>query len=280
LPDAKRFKTVAEKQAEASADPRLALAQQYLKTATVDVAEKEKAERRTPRGAARSGTRARAFSLSVTPATFAHVLLAPIAFTFAALTLLWCYILLMTFFEAGRIIALPTGVIVFSALSYISVLYLGIIETTSLGQTEVDSLPSDWREWFWTLPSTVGMLAIAAFVGWFLSLGMPVNVWVLIAICGLLLYPILQLSALETGSPLQPLSIPVLKSIGQHPLGWFLFYAISFAVVNVLWAIGRFAWCDPPYFTVIVMAPLVCLALLFYAWLLGQLAYLISTEKE
>jgi hypothetical protein len=111
-------------------------------------------------------------------------------------------------------------------------------------------------------------------------LGIPVNVWVLIAVCSLVLYPILQLSSLETGSPLTPLSIPVLKSIVRHPAGWFVFYAVTFALVNALWALARFAWRDPPYITVLVMAPLVCVSLLFYAWLLGQLAFLISSDKE
>jgi hypothetical protein len=124
------------------------------------------------------------------------------------------------------------------------------------------------------------MLAMAAFIGWFLSLGLPVSVWFLIAASALLLYPILQLSSLETGSPLAPLSLPVLKSITRHPFGWFVFYALTFALVNVLWALTRLAWRDPPYLTVLVMGPLVCVALLFYAWLLGQLAYLISSEKE
>jgi len=108
----------------------------------------------------------------------------------------------------------------------------------------------------------------------------PLNVWLLVAICALLLYPILQLSSLETGSPLAPLSLPVLQSIVKHPFGWFIFYAITFALANLLWAVARLAWRDPPYSTVLIMGPLVALALLFYAWLLGQLAFLISTDKE
>jgi hypothetical protein len=72
----------------------------------------------------------------------------------------------------------------------------------------------------------------------------------------------------------------VLQSLPKHPLGWFVFYAITFALANVLWAVARLSWRDPPYVTVLIMGPLATLALLFYAWLLGQLAYLISTEKE
>lgn len=260
----------------APVDPRLALAQQYLKSATSVVAEKEAARSR----AARPREGAKAFSLSISPATIVHLLLAVVAFTFAALAVLWCYHLLLLNFVAGRVVALPAGVVVFATLSYLSALFLGVIESTSLGRTEVESLPGDWREWFWTLPSTLGMLAIAAFIGWFLSLGLPLNVWLLIALCALVLYPILQLSSLETGSPLAPLSLPVLQSVARHPFGWFAFYAVTFAMANVLWVVARLAWHDPPYSTVLIMGPLVTLALFFYAWLLGQLAYLISTQKE
>ena len=282
MADVKRSNSAAGKSAEAAPDdPRLALAQQYLKTATTDVAEKEAARPRAHRAKAVPGRDGpKAFSLSIAPATFVHILLAIVALTFAALAVLLCYHLLLVNFVAGRVIALPAGVVVAAAMSYLSALFLGVIESTSLGRTEVDSLPGDWREWFWTLPATLGMLGTAAFIGWFLSLGLPVNVWLLIAINMLLLYPILQLSSLETGTPLAPLSLPVLQSIAKHPFGWFLFYAVTFALVNVLWAVGRLAWNDPPYSTVLIMGPLVTLALFFYAWLLGQLAYLISTQKE
>jgi hypothetical protein len=285
LPDAKSSKPVAADSAAASpVDPRTALAQQYLKSAATEAAEKEAAKPRAHRTPAAHGPdRPRAFSLSVSASTFAHIPLAAAILTFAALAVLWCLHLLLAGgmgIRAGQAIAVPVGFIVAVAASYVSALYLGVIESTSTGRTEVDSLAGDWRDWFWTLPATLGMLAIACFVGWFLSLGVPVSVWLLIAFCALVLYPILQLSSLETGSPLQPLSIPVLKSMVSHAWGWFVFYAVTFALVNALWALTRLAWRDPPYLTVLVMAPLVCLALLFYAWLLGQLAYLISSDKE
>jgi hypothetical protein len=287
LPDVNRSRPAAAKSVpSAPDDPRLALAQQYLKSASADVAEKEAAQRQPHRGKSRpSNGPPRAFSLTITPATIVHVLLSMVAFTFAAVAALWCLHLLLLNFAAGRIVALPTGVIVFAALSYVSVIFLSIIETTSAGRTEVDSLPGDWRDWFWTLPSTLGMLGVAAFVGWFLSLGLPINVWLLIGLCALLLYPVLELSTLENGSPVAPLSLPVLQSMARHPFGWFIFYAITFALANLLWMVGRLAWHDPPYVTVLIMGPLVTLALLFYAWLLGQLALLISrdnlkTDKE
>jgi hypothetical protein len=124
------------------------------------------------------------------------------------------------------------------------------------------------------------MLAAAAFIGWLFSIAIPINVWVVIAVTVLWLYPLLQLSALETGSPLQPLSLPVLQSFVRHPFGWFIVYGISFALAQALWMIAQKAWHDPPYSTVAIMAPIVTVALFFYAWLLGQLASLISVENK
>jgi hypothetical protein len=105
-------------------------------------------------------------------------------------------------------------------------------------------------------------------------------VWLLVGLCALVLYPVFELSSLEAGSPLVPLSLPVLQSIAKHPFGWFVCYAVSFAMANALWALARLAWRDPPYVTVLIVAPLAAWALFLYAWLLGQLAYLISIPKE
>jgi hypothetical protein len=178
----------------------------------------------------------------------------------------------------ARVVALGTGFLTVAAWAYVSVCYLGIIESTSTGHTNVDALEGDWREWFWTLPASLGMLAISAAVGWGLSFLIPVSVWWLIALAVLLTYPILQLSSLETGTPLAPLSLPVLASLVKHPVAWFVLYVISFALADVVWLVARLAWNDPPYSTMLIMGPIVTVALFFYAWLLGQLAQLISTD--
>jgi hypothetical protein len=102
----------------------------------------------------------------------------------------------------------------------------------------------------------------------------------LIALCVLVLYPVFQLSSMEAGSAAVPLTLPVVQSIVQRPLAWFVLYAVSFAVVNALWFVGRAAWRDTPYATILMTGPPAAVALFFYAWLLGQLAHLISTEKK
>jgi hypothetical protein len=284
LPDVNRPKPTTARPAPAlqspPVDPRTALAQQYLRKAEAELAEKEAAQPRS-RGRARpGGAGPRPFSFSIAPSTLIHIFLAACALTFAALAVTSTYHMLHVNFVVGRVIALPSGIIAAAALSYLSVCFLDVIESTSIGHTNVDMLDGDWRDWFWTLPATVGMLAAAAAIGWILSLVLPVNVWLLIALCALLLYPVFQLSSLEAGSAVVPLSLPVVQSIPKRPLAWFVVYTISFAVAGALSFAGRVAWRDPPYATILVVGPLAAVALFFYAWLLGQLAHLISKENK
>ena len=281
MPDAKRSKaTPARSPASPAVDPRIALAQQQLREAAAKLAEEEAGQRRPSRRrpAADGRPHASGFTFSVAPATWLHVLLAAIVLTLDALLLLFTYHMLLGSFTVGRVIALPAGVVTAASWAYLSVCYLGIVESTSTGETNVDSLSGDWQEWFWTLPASFGMLALSAAVGWGLSFLIPANVWWMIALAVLVTYPIFQLSSLETGSPLTPFSLPVIGSFVKHPVAWFVLYAVSFALADVLWVVARLAWNDPPYSTLLILGPLVTAALFFYAWLLGQLAILISSD--
>jgi hypothetical protein len=222
-----------------------------------------------------------AFSFSIAPATFVHVLLSALTLTFCACAWLWAVMLMMNYmtFDAGRIIAMPAGFVTAATLGYVSICYLSVIESTAAGRTEVDVLHGDWRDWFWTLPMTLGMAAVAAGIGWILSLALPINMWLLIAFCLVVLYPVLQLSSLETGTPLAPLSVVVVRSMVQHPFAWLVLYGASFAAIQGLFLVYRATWVEPPFPTVLVIGPLATVALFFYAWLLGQLANLISAGK-
>jgi hypothetical protein len=124
------------------------------------------------------------------------------------------------------------------------------------------------------------MFALSAAIGWLLSLVLPVGVWYLVALSLLITYPFFQLSSLETGTPVQPLSLPVIMSYVKHPMAWFVVYAVSFALINLVWLVTRWAWMDPPYWTMLIVGPVVTVALFFYAWMLGQLARVISRDGE
>lgn len=285
MSDPKPLRPSARQPPKPPIDPRILAAQQFV-TKVVDKAQHEKeteksaAQRRSENTSAFGNPSSAAFKFAITAATFAHLILATLALTFVGLAAVWSYAVLGANITAGRVIAASLGMVTAAVLGYLSVLFLTVVESTSTGRTSVDTLQGEWQEWFWTLPSTLGMLAIAAFTGWLLSVAFSANVWFMIAACAVFLHPILQLSSLETGSPFTPLSLPVLASIVKHPLGWFVIYAISLALANSLWLAARTAWHDPPYVTVVIVAPLATVALFFYAWLLGQLAHLISKEKR
>jgi hypothetical protein len=219
-------------------------------------------------------------ALSISPTVFVHAILLIIVLTLAALALLGCYAIMLHSFLAGRAIALPAGILASLAASYASACYLGIVESTSAGHTTVDdALQGDWRDWFWSLPMTLGMAAAAAAIGYAISLAAPDSRWTIIGGSTLLLAPILQLSSLEAGSPLAPFSPPVLRSLVTRPLAWFAFYAASLLIAIATIGLAKAAWRDPPFVTLLIVAPIVTVLLLVYAWLLGQLACWISIER-
>jgi hypothetical protein len=180
----------------------------------------------------------------------------------------------------GRVVGLGTGFLAAAAFGYLSVCYLEVVESTSNGRTNIELTDTDWKEWFWTLPASLGMLALSAVAGWAVSLVLPANVWVLVGISVFVTYPIFQLSSLETGSPTSPVSMPILRSLVVHPFAWIALYAISFVVATGIWTVARLTWRDPPYVTMLILGPVLTIAIFLYAWLLGQLTRVISYSED
>ena len=265
----------------AEVDPRKAMAQRYLERARAELAAKEAERPVRRRSEPESDTPATLGNLQprLSGSTYIHLLLLMPVVTLSGLAILWCYVLLNFDVLVGRVIALPTGILLYVAISYASAYYLGLIESTSRGETNPDeALRGDWRDWFWLVPSTVGMFAAAAGIGYLLSLPFPNARWEVIGVTTLLLYPILQLSCLETGSPLSPFSLPVFSTLFTRPLMWTSLYGISFVAALGLSAVAKIAWRDPPYFTVMVLGPLVTITLLIYGLLLGTAARWLSLK--
>jgi hypothetical protein len=273
----------AQRAPSAEEDPRVAMARRRLEAARAELAGKDAAKPRTERRRVAAARAPRLSDLvpSLSPTVLVHAILLAIALTLASLALVLCYDLLNRVFVAGRVIALPTGVMLAVALSYASGCYLGIVESTSHGRTTVDdALHGDWRDWFWSLPMSLGMALLAGVIGYVLGLLAPDNLWTVVGMCIFVLYPILQLSSLETGSPVTPISPPVMGSLVRRPLAWLAFYAATVTIALAIIAAARAAWRDPPYVTMLIMGPLITVALLVYGWLLGQLARWISVQPS
>ena len=267
---------MAELKQQNDADPRHRLAQKYLQTAHDDItckdAEKPKTQRLRPSHLQGKPTLAD-LRPSISGSAIVHGILLSLLMIVVLMLSTMCYALLDTAFLAGRAIAVPVGILIFIGLSYTSAFYLGIIESTANGHTEPDAqLKGDWRDWFWTMPSTWGVLLASAGLGWFISRFNPESTWSILGATIWLGYPILQLSTLETGSFAEPFSFPVLRTLATRPLIWITLFALSFALWRGFVWVALATWRDPPYLTMLWMGPIVTFSLLLYAWLLGQLA--------
>ncbi len=109
-------------------------------------------------------------------------------------------------------------------------------------------------------------------LGWAISRFAPSATWPIISGTVWLLYPVFQLSTLETGSFALPISVPVLSTLATRPLIWMSLYGLSFVLASVVAWLGQATWRDPPYLTMLWMGPVATVALMIYAWLIGQLA--------
>ncbi len=173
----------------------------------------------------------------------------------------------------GLAIGMPVGMITIGSLSYAAVMYLHVVQQTAEGFDTIDDWPaSGWLEWFWTLPSTLGVLLMAAVVGWLVSSLLWGGWWIPIVAVAVVLYPVLQLSVLDAGSVMIPYSPRILGSLVAHPLAWAAFYAVSLTLLAACGFLGWLTFVDPPYVTMLVLAPVSATGVLIYARLLGRLA--------
>ena len=175
---------------------------------------------------------------------------------------------------AARCFALPLFLISLLVYSYASACFLAILEGTASGYDKIEDWPTGlWREWFWTLPSTVGMLVAALMVGAAIGRFMTDTSWAPTLIIAFFLYPILQFSVVENGSLMDPVSVPVWRSLRRVWWAWLIFYVATAAgIVLLALVVGVFFLVDPVV-GVAVAGVLECACLFMYARLLGRLAW-------
>lgn len=90
-----------------------------------------------------------------------------------------------------------------------------------------------------------------------------------------LLFPIVQLSVLENGSSLFPLSLVVIRSIFHRPKAWLGFYGVAGVFCAVVWLVSLLMWEFLPVgLAIIIESPLLITFALIYFRLLGRLAWL------
>lgn len=169
--------------------------------------------------------------------------------------------------------------IFFLTLSYTAACFVGVVEDTADGFDRITDWPDiNWREWFWALWGPVYMLVLAGFPGCLLGALLPGYRILATLATAFVLFPILQLSAMEAGTPFVPYSPPVVHTLRSHWGAWLGFYAIALSTCTVA-AIA----CSGVYIVARVLepfaeGPLLAATILIYARLLGRLAWIVQVE--
>ncbi|MGD9647321.1 MAG: hypothetical protein AB7U73_16530 [Pirellulales bacterium] len=175
----------------------------------------------------------------------------------------------------------------FWSLSYASSIMLIVIRETAEGADTIDESPDiDWRDWTFQLVYMLEIVAQAIAAGWgarwLLDLAWPDSAAgeVGLTLVAFLLFPVLLLSALESGSALFPFSAPILRSTVRLAWAWGLFYLLAGALAAPI--AGFAALTATPYYWLgcLLPGPLLGAYLIIYARLLGRLGWLITERLQ
>ncbi|NOY42095.1 MAG: hypothetical protein GXP26_09695 [Planctomycetes bacterium] len=171
-------------------------------------------------------------------------------------------IMALCFFAMGCII----GVLWFSANA---ALWCSILTDSSEGNDRLFNTPSAVpHEWLGEMLFVGLSLAVSIIPGW--AIGTVIsNQGISIGLSMLLCFPIALLSALERGSPIEVISIRILKSLVRRPALWLLLYLQIAALAGICVWIGTKLVPDYLYF----FCPIAIAASLLYFRLLGRFAW-------
>jgi hypothetical protein len=287
------------------ARPLQSLAQDYMSTATVEVAAENTyrvlppsaATGTPPPGSAKGDETGQAplphrpltrrlLRFLADPRVFIRCLAIGIAMQIEALTILAA----MRLFSGGPFeqflcagLSAFACVFGFVTLLMTSVTFLTILQDTAVGRDVIDSWPEgffvDWlADGFYIVVSLflaalpgvlLGQLALCA--------GMVASLYSAAGLAGsalsaFLLFPILLLSSLEAGSPWNVHSPRVRRSLTLLPRGWIRFYILSGALISLA-VLAVLLHAFDSFVVQLVATTLVALAGMVYFRLLGRLAW-------
>jgi hypothetical protein len=143
-------------------------------------------------------------------------------------------------------------------------------------EPQESSLP-DWDQWVFSLLALLAVSAFSAALGYPLSLALGPVAFPIVAA---LLFPVLWLSGLESGSFWLPFSAAVWGSLARHPGTWLLFYLISTPLLVAGGVGGVYVARYSPYLAVALSGPIVATLMLWYARWLGRLAWSVSQVSD
>ncbi len=160
-----------------------------------------------------------------------------------------------------------------ATLSYCVASCLAVIQETADGHNEPhESSMAEWNEWLFSLLSVLSLWAASCAVGYPLSLIEAIGPAAFL-VCGVFLFPVLLLSALETESFFMPFSLPVLATLARYWHGWLMFYLLTVSMFAGWCFVMDWGITEAPYLTMLFNGPVLAAMMLVDARLLGRLAW-------
>jgi hypothetical protein len=173
----------------------------------------------------------------------------------------------------GIPLCMLTIALALATFSLSAVCLIAAIQDTADGHHEPQegSMP-DLNQWLFTFISVATLFALAAALGTPLSLVKEIGPAACL-VSGLLVFPILLLSAMEADSFFVPYSPVVLATLRHYWHGWLAFYLIVGAMLGTwIFAFGALVR-EAPYAALILSGPILAAMLIIYGRLLGRLAW-------
>ncbi|MBD3674002.1 MAG: hypothetical protein HUJ26_10805 [Planctomycetaceae bacterium] len=184
---------------------------------------------------------------------------------------------------AAGFFALPTFWVSFWTLSYTSACGMAILEGTGAGQVVIDEWPEpDWREWATNMfyVAFIGLVAQGiSVVLEMVSPNLPAP-WLISLAQVHVIYPVILLSALETGTMFWPFSVPVYQSMWSHGRYWFLYYLLAGSLSAGYVSVAGLSVLFDPIFSALWMGPLTASVIFIHARLLGRLGWRVLIEPD
>jgi hypothetical protein len=157
-----------------------------------------------------------------------------------------------------------------------------IIEDTAAGMDHVENWPESLV--LDDLPTLV-FPAVALFlsalpavgINWLARYDMP-NLWYLEPATGLILFPFILLSIMETGSVVAPFSTHIFSCLRRRPGMWFWFYVESAAIACLGGWISYKLWYDGGFWRFTLSAIILAATVLIYFRLLGRLGLVCANQ--
>jgi predicted RNA-binding Zn-ribbon protein involved in translation (DUF1610 family) len=173
----------------------------------------------------------------------------------------------------GIPLSMVTIALALATFALSAVCLIAAIQDTADGHHDPQegSMP-DLNQWLFTFISVATLFALAAALGTPFSFIPEVGPAACL-VSGMLVFPILLLSAMEADSFFVPYSPVILATLRYYWHGWLAFYLIVGAMLG-LWIFGFDALVSEAPFAVLVLSgPVLAAMLLVYGRLLGRLAW-------